>query len=84
MMLPCTVGKNLKFDMAGTGDRPFEDHLVGTEGARRFRTRHERARRRNPSIAVTSRMPRPPPPAAALIMTGKPIRQASSASLSSD
>ncbi len=75
------VGKDLDFDVAGVGDRPLQDQLVRTEGARRLGAR---PRQRVGEIArreATSRMPRPPPPAAALTISGKPMRRPSAVSV---
>ena len=73
------VREYLHLDVARLEQRPLQQQLAGAESGLRLRARalHGRAAAARP--AVTSRMPRPPPPAAALTITGKPMRCASAA-----
>ena len=66
------ISEHLDFDVAGIGDRALQDYGGIAERALRLGARHY-ARIGNVAASATSRMPRPPPPATALIMTGKPI-----------
>ena len=71
--LPWRVGEDLDLDVAGLVEVLLEVHRVVAE-ARRSPRSAPRARRESKSSArSTRRMPLPPPPAAALSITGKPI-----------
>ncbi len=67
------VAEDLHLDVLGAGDVALEEDLGAAERgagfALRFRAACLRVRRR----CATTRMPRPPPPKLALIMSGKPI-----------
>lgn len=78
------VGEDLNFDVARPRDVAFKKHGAVTERCPRFLPASS-SLPRNSASESTTRMPRPPPPNAALTMIGKPIffaaSQASSASL---
>ena len=65
------VGEHLDFDMARPLQVAFDQHAVVAEGGRCFLRARPRVRRRSSPAAGTMRMPRPPPPATALMMHGK-------------
>ena len=78
------VGEDLHFDVARLRKVALQQQPVVAEGGarqplRRF-DRRARLRRRN----CTTCMPLPPPPALALMMSGKPTRCASAASRCGD
>ena len=76
------VADDLDFDVTRALDRPLDEQSRVAEGVLRLRAR--RAQQGNELVLPRARrMPRPPPPALALIITGKPIRSASAASRSS-
>ena len=75
------VAEHLYLDMARRREIALDQHAVVAKGASRLAPGAlERAREF--ANAATIRMPRPPPPAEALIITGKPIRSASTRSRS--
>jgi hypothetical protein len=64
---PLAVAQHLNLDVAGIGDELFDIEPAVTEGGLGFRARLGQ---------VAFDVPRPPPPAAALISTGNPISSA--------
>ena len=71
------VAEDLDLDMARALDELLDvERAVAERRLRLGRSRIERAR--DVGFARTMRMPRPPPPALALISTGKPWRRAKS------
>jgi len=66
---PCSVGENLELDVGGRSMNFFEVEVAVAEGAPRPR-RRPAGEPGQLSAERTMRIPRPPPPAAALSMTG--------------
>ena len=64
------VGQHLDLDMAGALDELLEVHTGITEGLERLRRRGFQSSRRARPASCTTRIPLPPPPAAALTITG--------------
>ena len=67
--MPTMVGNNLHFDMARLEKISFEIDGVIAKSGLRLRLRGLKRMARS-SALLTTRMPRPPPPAEALIITG--------------
>ena len=67
------VAEHLHLDVARRVDEALHVDAVVAERALRLAPRRQRAAARISCSDSTSRMPLPPPPAAALSMTGKPI-----------
>ena len=65
-----TIPKHLHFDVARAGEILFNQNLIVTERGLRLAFGARRAPRASSPGASTSRIPRPPPPAEALISTG--------------
>ncbi len=64
------VGEDLHLDMPRPRQIFLDQHPVVAEGRQRLAPGARQAPRRNPPASPTIRMPRPPPPADALISTG--------------
>ena len=64
------VGDDLDLDVAGPGQQPLEEHGVIAEGLPGLGLSRHAVPRSRSSALSTRRMPRPPPPADALISTG--------------
>ena len=68
--MPTMVGGNLHFDMARLEEISFEVDCIVAECRLRLGLRGLKRATRGPRRLFTTRMPRPPPPAEALMMTG--------------
>ena len=75
------VAENLHFDVFGARNVFFQEDRRIAEGAFRLRSALHPADRARSAALCTTRMPRPPPPKAALMISGKPISRALSGSL---
>ena len=64
------VAEHLKFDVARALDQLFHVHVGAAEGLFRLGARRLKAPESARLGSRTMRMPRPPPPSAALIITG--------------
>jgi hypothetical protein len=73
------IAEHLDLDVARGFDVAFQQHAVAAEGVPCFALAAERGSRLNSEPSRTMRMPLPPPPCAALIISGKPMRSASRA-----
>jgi hypothetical protein len=67
------VAEDLHLDVLRARDVLFEEDRGIAEGAAGLALRFVEQRWRDRSALCTTRMPRPPPPKAALMMSGKPI-----------
>ena len=67
------VAQHLKFDVPRPLDQLLDVHVGAAEGLLRLGARGLERRESARASSRTMRMPRPPPPSAALIITGKPI-----------
>ncbi len=76
MALPCAVAEDLDLDMARLFEIFFEIDRVVAEGRLGFGCAPWHSASDRSSGVRATFMPRPPPPAAALISTGKPISRA--------
>ena len=74
-----TIGQHLHFDVARALDVALDVDPAILEAALGLAARRLELARPGASAERTMRMPRPPPPAAALISTGKPIARTRSA-----
>jgi hypothetical protein len=69
------VAQNLDFDVAGAAHEAFDEDGVVAEGGGSFAAGFFQLAGKIGRV-LTTRMPRPPPPKAALTMSGKPISAA--------
>ena len=67
------VAEDLHLDVLGLADKALEEYRVVAERALRLGARLVEQESTSWSGSWTTRMPRPPPPKAALMMSGKPI-----------
>ena len=67
-----SVGRDLHFDVSRGGDESLDVKVAVGEARQRFSVRGRVTLERFLSSDSATRIPRPPPPAAALSMTGKP------------
>ena len=74
-MSPCAVAQDLHLDVAGAAHVAFEEDRIVAEGRAGFAPRLGQPLA-NSAALRTTRMPRPPPPKAALTISGKPMRRA--------
>ena len=71
------VAEDLDFDVAGAANKSFQEYRVVAERGSGFAAGFLELSGKLSGLSTT-RMPRPPPPKAALMMSGKPISAASS------
>ena len=74
--VPLAVGDDLHLDVARRRDELLEQHGAVAERLLGLGLRAVERGRRAHRASSTRRMPRPPPPAVALIISGKPMRAA--------